>query len=122
MFAGVAPHLGAILLLISVIGSRRAQEVLEKRPCLWAGRISYSLYLSHLVVLLTLISIFHRLVPISVILVLMIPLALALAEVLFRSLERPAIALGHLLERRIDSSTGRVTVLPVSEASMNTAP
>jgi peptidoglycan/LPS O-acetylase OafA/YrhL len=122
VFAAVAPHLGAVLLLICVIGSTKAGTVLEKRPCLWAGRVSYSLYLSHLVVLLTLISILHRLAPIWLILLLVFPLALAVAEALFRSLERPAMALGHLLESWIDGFAGRVTAVPVSGASMNTAP
>jgi peptidoglycan/LPS O-acetylase OafA/YrhL len=103
-FASVAPHIGAVVLLISVLGSKRAQAVLEMKPCVWAGRVSYSLYLSHVVLLLTLVSVFHRFVSIYVILLAMPLLALTLAGVLYRLLEEPAIALGRRLENRIDAA------------------
>jgi peptidoglycan/LPS O-acetylase OafA/YrhL len=102
--ASVGPHIGAVLLLVSVIGSKRAQAVLETKPCLWAGRVSYSLYLSHVVLLLTLVSVLHRFVSIYLILLALPPLALALAGVLYRLLEEPAIGLGKRLENRIDAA------------------
>lgn len=101
-FAYVAPDIGAVLLLISIIGSTRAQRALENNMCLWLGRVSYSLYLSHLVVLLTLVFTLHRIVPIQVILAAVPPLALVVAAVLYRWLESPAIALGQILAARID--------------------
>jgi peptidoglycan/LPS O-acetylase OafA/YrhL len=73
------------------------------KPCLWAGRVSYSLYLSHVVLLLTLVSVLHQWVSIYVILLAMPLLALALAGLLYRLLEEPAIALGRRLESRIDA-------------------
>jgi peptidoglycan/LPS O-acetylase OafA/YrhL len=103
-FASVAPHIGAVLLLVSVLGSKRAQAVLEAKPCLWAGRVSYSLYLSHVVLLLTLVWLFHRFVSIYVILLAMPLLALVLAGVLYRLFEEPAIALGRRLANRIDAA------------------
>jgi len=108
--ASVAPHFGAILLMVGVIGSKRAQAVLEAKPCLWAGRVSYSLYLSHLVLLLTLVSLLYRFVPIYAILFAMPPLALVLAGVLYKLLEEPAIALGRRLENRIDGAERGIVV------------
>jgi peptidoglycan/LPS O-acetylase OafA/YrhL len=102
--ASVAPHIGAVLLLVSVLGSKRVQAVLEAKPCLWAGRVSYSLYLSHVVLLLTLVWVLHRFVSIYVILLAVPPLALVLAGALYKLLEEPAIALGRRLERRIDAA------------------
>lgn len=102
--ASVAPHIGAVLLLICVLGSKRAQAVLEMKPCLWAGRVSYSLYLSHVVLLLTLVSVLHRFVSIYVILFALPPLALAVAGALYKVLEEPAIALGRRLEKRIEAA------------------
>jgi peptidoglycan/LPS O-acetylase OafA/YrhL len=104
--ASVAPHIGAVLLLIGVIGSSRIQAALETKPCLSAGRVSYSLYLSHLVLLLTLVSLFHQFVPVYVILLALPPLALALAGVLYWLLEQPAMSLGRRLERRVDANSG----------------
>jgi peptidoglycan/LPS O-acetylase OafA/YrhL len=105
VLSSIAPHFGAILLLIGVIGSSRAQTALETRPCLWAGRVSYSLYLSHLVLLLTLVSLLYRFVPVYVILLAMPPLALVLAGVLYRLLEQPAMSLGRRLEKRVDANS-----------------
>jgi peptidoglycan/LPS O-acetylase OafA/YrhL len=105
VLSSVAPQFGAILLLIGVIGSSRAQTALETKPCLWAGRVSYSLYLSHLVLLLTLVSLLYRFVPVYVILLAMPPLALALAGVLYWLLEQPAMSLGRRLERRVDMNS-----------------
>ena len=101
--ASVAPHIGAVLLLISVLGSKRVQALLEAKPCLWAGRVSYSLYLPHVVLLLTLVWVLHRFVSIYVILLAVPPLALVLAGALYKLLEEPAIALGRRLENRIDA-------------------
>ncbi|HEV2201988.1 MAG TPA: acyltransferase [Bryobacteraceae bacterium] len=101
-FAFVAPHIGAVLLLMSVIGSAWAQEALERQPCLWIGRVSYSLYLSHVVLLLTLVAVLHRRVSIYAILFALPALALGLAGVLHRWLEQPAIDLGRRLGNGIE--------------------
>jgi len=105
VLASVAPHIGAVLLLIGVIGSNRVQAALETKPCLWAGRVSYSLYLSHLVLLLTLVSLLHQFVPVYLILIALPPLALALAGVLYWLLEQPAMSLGRRLERMVDANS-----------------
>ena len=101
--ATLAPHLGAVLLLLSLLSSTRVQTLLDTPLCLWLGRVSYSLYLSHVVVLLTLVSLLHGLVPISWILVALPFLSLAVAGGLHRVLEQPAIALGRSLESRINA-------------------
>jgi peptidoglycan/LPS O-acetylase OafA/YrhL len=103
--ASIAPHIGAVLLLIGVIGSSRVQTALETKPCLWVGRVSYSLYLSHLVLLLTLVSLLHPFVPVYLILIALPPLALALAGVFYWLLEQPAMSLGRRLELCVDANS-----------------
>jgi peptidoglycan/LPS O-acetylase OafA/YrhL len=56
------------------------------------------------VLLLTLVSVFHRFVSIYVILLALPPLALALAGALYRLVEEPAMALGRRLENRIEAA------------------
>jgi len=120
--ASVAPHFGAVLLLILVIGSPGAQKLLEKKPCLSVGRVSYSLYLSHLVVLLALIYLLHRWLPVYLILIGVPPLALVVAYALFRWLERPAIGLGYWLECRIDAAgQSAAASIPAHDAVAGTA-
>ena len=101
------PEVGAVLLLASVIASVWARSVLENKLLLWLGRISYSLYLSHVVVILTLGNLLHRIVPISWLLIAIFPVALVLASGLFRFVERPAISLGHKLANYIDGGEYR---------------
>jgi peptidoglycan/LPS O-acetylase OafA/YrhL len=101
------PEVGAVLWLASVIGSRWAQSVLENKPLLWLGRISYSLYLSHVVVILTMGNLLHRIVPISWLLIAIFSIALILASWLFRFVERPAISLGHRLANYVDGGEFR---------------
>ena len=115
--ASVAPHFGAVLLLILIIGSPGAQRVLEKKPCLWVGQISYSLYISHVVLLLTLVHLLHGTLPVGLILLCVPPLAVALAHVLYYSVERPSIALGQMLERRIDGPRHRAVVRQTAVAA-----
>ena len=86
--------------------------MMENKPCLRVGRVSYGLYLSHLVVLMTLISTMHRFVPIYAILVVFPPLALVVAGVLYRFLEAPATALGQNLAARIESEGGSIAERP----------
>ena len=105
--ASIAPHFGAVLLLMLIIGSPKARYLLEKKPCIWVGRVSYSLYLSHLVVLLTLVHLLHGLLPVYLIILCVPPLALAVAYALYRFLEEPAISLGHRLERLLDAGRTR---------------
>jgi peptidoglycan/LPS O-acetylase OafA/YrhL len=99
--AAVTPQFGALLLLATVVGSRKIHRFLVKKPLLWLGRISYSLYLSHVVLLLTLVWTLHTRVPMIWIALATPPLALLLADVLYRLIEHPSIELGHTLEKRL---------------------
>ena len=89
--------LGAALLMALAIGSPRARRVLEVPPLLWLGRVSYSLYLIHVPVLLVTVHGLHGLLPLEALLLLAIPLALLAAEAMNRWVEQPSIALARRL-------------------------
>jgi peptidoglycan/LPS O-acetylase OafA/YrhL len=89
--------LGAALLMALAIGSPRARRVLEVSPLLWLGRVSYSLDLIHVPVLLVVIHGLHGLLPLEALLPLAILLALPAAEAMNRWVEQPAIALARRL-------------------------
>jgi peptidoglycan/LPS O-acetylase OafA/YrhL len=63
----------------------------------WLGKISYSLYLVHVPVLLTLVHLFYGKVPLQYILLATALLSVLLAEVGYRTVERPCIDLGRRL-------------------------
>ena len=100
--AQIAPHIGATLLLICIIGSPQTQHFLKQKPLLWLGRVSYSLYLSHVVLLLTLVTLLHRFIPNEVLICVTFVTTFVVSAILYQTLERPAIHLGSVLASRID--------------------
>ncbi|HWI85648.1 MAG TPA: acyltransferase [Sphingomonas sp.] len=93
---------GAILLVASVYGNRRISAALSRAPLLWLGDISYSLYLVHIPVLLSLIHLLHGHAPRSVILGLSLALALLVAHIFTKLVDEPAVFLGRYLARLLD--------------------
>jgi peptidoglycan/LPS O-acetylase OafA/YrhL len=91
---------GTVGLLLSAIGSPRAVAVLCTRPLQYLGRISFSLYLVHAIVLLALVHLFYGHLPVAVLLIALWPLSLGLAALGERYVEQPSIALGRRLTQR----------------------
>jgi peptidoglycan/LPS O-acetylase OafA/YrhL len=93
--------IGAYMLLALCMRSPSARGFLRHPTLLWLGKVSYSLYLTHLVVLIATVYLLHNLLPIAAILVLVVVLALAAAELLNRTVELPSSALGKRLAARL---------------------
>lgn len=89
--------LGAAILIVLSLQWRRLQQVMALRVFAWFGRISYSLYLTHMVVLGTIVYLLHGHVAPMVAVTIVIPVALVVAELFYRLVEAPTI----LLSRRI---------------------
>ena len=90
---------GAVLLICLCLNRSRITDALVRPTWLWLGRVSYSLYLIHLPILILAITggfVFGASISIFV-------LTLALAEVTFRLLEQPS----HQIGVRIISAIGR---------------
>jgi peptidoglycan/LPS O-acetylase OafA/YrhL len=90
----LAYALGATLLLALCMHSSRARRVLTAPALAWLGRISYSLYLVHLVVLLSFVHVLRGQLPLPAILVQVIATSLLVADLTHRLLEMPANHLG----------------------------
>ena len=98
---------GAAGLVCTAIVSRRFTLVLAKRPIVFLGTISYSLYLTHTVVLLTVIhlmpasgSAWRSIVTAAV-------LVIPIAAVTHFVIERPSIVLGKFLTGRSVTASSR---------------
>jgi peptidoglycan/LPS O-acetylase OafA/YrhL len=91
--------LGALGTVAVCFADPAARRFLSWPPLIWLGRLSYSLYLVHLVVLLTIVHAFHESVPVPVLLLAVLPLSLLAAELLFRTVEMPSIRLGRWVSR-----------------------
>ena len=67
----------------------------------WLGRVSYSLYLTHTVVLLSLVHALHGIVGHEWIVLAVLPLSLVVAGLYWRAVENPSMKLGRYLARRL---------------------
>lgn len=86
-------HFGAFFIVGAALADRKlASRWLESAPAQWLGRVSYSLYLSHTLVIWGL-----RIVAPSCWGWLAIPASFAVAEILARLVEAPSIALSRLV-------------------------
>jgi peptidoglycan/LPS O-acetylase OafA/YrhL len=92
--------LGSAGLILLTLHSPRASHFLEKGPAHWLGRVSYSLYLIHVPVLSFVGYQLAEKVGTSAIAATAIASSLVLAEIMFRWIEQPAIALGKWLVAR----------------------
>lgn len=85
---------GGALLIAVVVGSPWASRVLGWGPLHWLGRVSFSLYLIHQPILAAFVYWFGG--PLSVLQAgIAVICGIAMAELLYRAVERPAILLGR---------------------------
>ncbi len=94
---GLPAGFGALLVVMMSFSDRRAGAVLTGPVQLWLGRVSYSLYLVHLPILLATVHLFQSQLPLLIVLLLGVALSLAAAEVMHRAVERPWMRLGRRL-------------------------
>ncbi|WP_067932643.1 acyltransferase family protein [Alicyclobacillus kakegawensis] len=85
----------AALVIALATGSRQMKVWIGKRPLVWLGNISFSLYLIHPVVLSGCVYALDGLLPHRWIILLVPPVSIVAAYVMYRLVEWPSIRLGH---------------------------
>ncbi len=98
---GTIVGVGAGLLIVAAISKGRPQAWFTARPIQWLGRVSYSLYLVHVPVILTAEYLLFGKIPAVAIVVAVFPVCLLGAELFYRAVERPSMLLGRELGRRM---------------------
>ncbi|KAA1803590.1 O-acetyltransferase OatA [Bacillus cereus] len=91
---------GGSLFIIIALSSDVFSKFLNLRPILFLGKISYSLYLYHTIILFSLIYIFNDVLPISIILFSVIILSLILSSIFYYLVESPSMKLGKKISNK----------------------
>lgn len=102
---GVLPDLavvtvGAAGFIVLALGSRFHQRFLLTTPVSYLGKVSYSLYLVHTVVIITIVRLLYGPLPLAVVLSLAVPMSIIVAAIAYRFVEAPSITLGRRIARR----------------------
>lgn len=97
----LAPGLGALALIALSLASPRATLALESPIPAWLGRVSYSLYLVHVPILVAVVHLGGDRLPLTALFVVALCLSLGMAEICHRLVERPSIRLGRALSARL---------------------
>jgi peptidoglycan/LPS O-acetylase OafA/YrhL len=103
---------GAIVILFSLVLSlEKLKTILTSKPLIGLGKISYSLYLIHISVLLTMLHTLHAYLPLPLILATVPVLSIIAAIVFYLFVEKPSMQLGkYLTSKRIAKSSNRIEV------------
>lgn len=103
----VAWWAGSLALIALLVSSPRLRGVLEAAPWRWLGRVSYSLYLVHVPVLLATVHLGWGRAPLWALLAIGIVLALAAAHLMQRLVEHPCEQFGRKLAARLETPPAR---------------
>ena len=98
--------LGSAVLIALVVTTPGAQKGLARGPFPWLGRISYSLYLTHWVVMVVAAHLLRGTMPDLTLPPVLVAVSLLVAAVAHALIEAPAMRLGRLL------TSGRLALVP----------
>ena len=93
----VAGVIGALGLISLALGSKTFSQILSHSVFTWLGRISYSLYLIHVVIIYVIINTVGESWSVLHTSIVVILLSLAVGEAMARYIEFPAIEMGRKL-------------------------
>lgn len=97
---GLPTSIGATLLVALCFADKKTDDALTAPVPLWLGRVSYSLFLIHIPILMTAAHILSGTVPMAAVLAITLAVALLAAELLYRSVELPSIKIGRIMSDR----------------------
>jgi peptidoglycan/LPS O-acetylase OafA/YrhL len=100
---------GSCLFIIIALASPAASRVLRTQVLTFLGKVSYSLYLTHLIVLFSITYLLHGVWPYWSILSICLLLSMVLASMVYRFIEKPSSKLGKFLTRNKLSFSGAVS-------------
>lgn len=92
--------IGVALLFIVILNSIKLSNFLSRGIFVWIGKVSYSLYLVHVLVIMLCARYLGQVIPLKLSLLIAPLLALPVAYISFRYIEKPAMEIGRRLSAR----------------------
>lgn len=92
-----AVALSVVILFILVLSNAKINTLLNKKILLKLGQVSFSLYLIHLIVIITMVYALESFIPLTIILILVPPVSFLFAIPFYHFIEVPSIKLGKFL-------------------------
>lgn len=93
--------LGASMIVIMSMSIKPISKFLLNKVIKFVGKISFSLYLYHLVILLTFVNLFSTILPIGLILILSFAFSILVSTISYYYVEQPTIKLGKKIVSRL---------------------
>jgi peptidoglycan/LPS O-acetylase OafA/YrhL len=91
--------IGSVLILLAALAPGGVEKMLLKRFPRYLGRLSFSLYLVHVPVILALTIFTHGALSLPLLILIVVPVSIALADLFDRLVTAPSANLGHRLTR-----------------------
>lgn len=88
---------GASIIIMIALSSRSLSSILRNKLITFLGKISYSLYLIHVVILFTCLRALYNLMPIWSIYLIALVLIFTVSSIMYILIEKPSIKLGKIL-------------------------
>lgn len=104
--------IGVVIVFVLVLSSSNIQAVLNMRVLKWLGKISFSLYLTHILVFMLTITYLSKVVPINVSILLAPLFTIPIAYLTYELLELPSNKLGKFLtsQKKIKQTSSQKSV------------
>ena len=94
------PGIGILILFAVTLSSSLMDRILTLKPLLWLGKISYSLYLTHVIVIMICTILLSNFMPVAYTFVIAIALSLPVAHITYKLFEEPSIAIGRKITKK----------------------
>jgi peptidoglycan/LPS O-acetylase OafA/YrhL len=100
-FGGIPTAVGSALLVALSFADVKVRDALTASIPLWLGKISYSLYLIHVPILIATAHLLNTTIPMIYIVALAAVIALCASEIFYRTVERPSMNFGRTMAERL---------------------
>jgi peptidoglycan/LPS O-acetylase OafA/YrhL len=106
--------IGAAILIVFAMTSKVFSRILTNKIIHFLGKISYSLFLSHIFILFSLIHLLYERIPMFLICLISIIMTLIISSFMYVFIEEPSIKLGRFLVNKLNI-TARQTIKQIEK-------